>query len=336
MSAVGAHLSGAADAPASDDALIESKPPHICVDYLSHEWKDEDMWNSWKAMTKRKNEIANGVRLENASWRTWAKQRGKLKTVSPDTLNWLKESDVTWLYGPLHGDAAPVPPPKVSSMADRLGIDEGRRQHKPILKYRTLSQVLTTPLAEAERLPPATHHEVPVTATQRVRDAPGLVSAMRGGAPPKGRHIRFNTAVEQCIAIDYDEPNCYGDYDDDEYGSSDSADDDDGDGDGDGDDGDDDDGECASEVLAIQDNPRTAGGRDAPHTIAKLAPTRLKCVDEPPVHPPVHPPGHPPGHSPGHPPYDTRELDAQYSLADETPLAHELRWDEDLEGRDVY
>ena len=310
MSAVGAHLGAAADAPASDDALIESKPPHICVDYLSHEWKDEDMWNSWKAMTKRKNEIANGVRLENASWRTWAKQRGKLKTVSPDTLNWLKESDVTWLYGPLHGDAAPVPPPKVSSMADRLGIDEGGRQHKPILKYRTLSQVLTTPLAEAERLPPPTHHEVPVTATQRVRDAPGLVSAMRAGARPKGRHIRFNTAVEQCIAVDYDEPNCYGDYD--EYGSSDSA---------------DDEGECASEVLAIQDNPRTAGGRDAPHTIAKLAPTRLKCVDEPRVHPP--------GRAPAAALYDTRELDAQYSLADETPIAHELRWDEDLEGRDV-
>lgn len=74
--------------PAPDDAQIESKTPEICVDYLSHEWKDEDVWNSWKAMTKRKNEISNGLRLENASWRTWAKQRGKLKTISPETLNW--------------------------------------------------------------------------------------------------------------------------------------------------------------------------------------------------------------------------------------------------------
>ena len=39
-------------------------------------------------MTKQKNEIANGVRLENASWRTWWKQRNKLKTISPETLNW--------------------------------------------------------------------------------------------------------------------------------------------------------------------------------------------------------------------------------------------------------
>lgn len=77
--------------PAPDDAQIESKTPEICVDYLSHEWKDEDVWNSWKAMTKRKNEISNGLRLENASWRTWAKQRWNLKTISPETLNWCVE-----------------------------------------------------------------------------------------------------------------------------------------------------------------------------------------------------------------------------------------------------
>ncbi|KIO10725.1 hypothetical protein M404DRAFT_129043 [Pisolithus tinctorius Marx 270] len=39
-------------------------------------------------MTRLKNEIANGVRLENASWRTWWKKRNGLKTVTPETLNW--------------------------------------------------------------------------------------------------------------------------------------------------------------------------------------------------------------------------------------------------------
>ncbi|EEB98932.1 hypothetical protein MPER_01473 [Moniliophthora perniciosa FA553] len=39
-------------------------------------------------MTRQKNEIANGMRLENASWRTWWKQRNNLKTVNPETLNW--------------------------------------------------------------------------------------------------------------------------------------------------------------------------------------------------------------------------------------------------------
>lgn len=71
-----------------DDSGINTHLPSICVDYLSHEWAESDVWASWKAMTRHKAEIANGVRLENASWRTWAKQRGKLKTISPETLNW--------------------------------------------------------------------------------------------------------------------------------------------------------------------------------------------------------------------------------------------------------
>ena len=65
------------------------RPPEICVDYLSHDWKEEDdIWTSWKVMSKQKKEISNGVRLENASWRTWAKQKYDLKTVDPETLNW--------------------------------------------------------------------------------------------------------------------------------------------------------------------------------------------------------------------------------------------------------
>jgi hypothetical protein len=39
-------------------------------------------------MTRQKNDIANGVRLENASWRTWWQKRGQLKTVNPQKLNW--------------------------------------------------------------------------------------------------------------------------------------------------------------------------------------------------------------------------------------------------------
>ncbi|CAG8506571.1 18748_t:CDS:2 [Gigaspora margarita] len=85
-----------------DDNGIQ-RPPKICVDYLSHEWnKEDDIWTSWRVMSKQKKEIANGIRLENASWRTWAKQKYHLKTVNPEKLNWLKDSDVTWLYGPLH------------------------------------------------------------------------------------------------------------------------------------------------------------------------------------------------------------------------------------------
>ncbi|GAA5835678.1 hypothetical protein JCM11251_002995 [Rhodosporidiobolus azoricus] len=109
--------------PLPDDSELTTRLPSICVDYLSHDWAEDDVWTSWKAMTRHKAEIANGVRLENASWRTWAKQRGNLKTVSPETLNWLKDSDVTWLYGPLHTAVEAVPPPKVATANERLGLE---------------------------------------------------------------------------------------------------------------------------------------------------------------------------------------------------------------------
>lgn len=70
-----------------DDSALSTRPRNQ-VDYLSHQWEEEDVWRSWRNMTRQKNEIANGIRLENASWRTWWKQRNKLKTVTPETLNW--------------------------------------------------------------------------------------------------------------------------------------------------------------------------------------------------------------------------------------------------------
>jgi hypothetical protein len=77
----------AAVAP-NDDSSLGATMPRGQVDYLSHRWREEDVWRSWRDMTRRKNEITNGARLENASWRTWWKQRNKLKTISPETLNW--------------------------------------------------------------------------------------------------------------------------------------------------------------------------------------------------------------------------------------------------------
>ena len=75
-----------------DDSDVTTRLPSVQVDYLSHEWSEEDVWTSWRATTKHKASIVNGVRLENASWRTWNKQRNKLKTISPETLNWFAGS----------------------------------------------------------------------------------------------------------------------------------------------------------------------------------------------------------------------------------------------------
>jgi hypothetical protein len=74
-------------APSADDTSIEDEPSRH-VDYLSHDWKEEDIWSSWRYVTSRRNDYSNGVRLENASWRTWAKAKHNLKTISPESLNW--------------------------------------------------------------------------------------------------------------------------------------------------------------------------------------------------------------------------------------------------------
>ena len=72
---------------AGDDTAIESEPTRH-VDYLSHSWKEEDIWASWRHIVAKRNLYANSPRLENASWRTWAKSKYSLKTVSPEALNW--------------------------------------------------------------------------------------------------------------------------------------------------------------------------------------------------------------------------------------------------------
>ncbi|GAA6048259.1 hypothetical protein JCM3770_006508 [Rhodotorula araucariae] len=350
--------------PLPDDSELTTRLPSICVDYLSHDWAEDDVWTSWKAMTRHKSEIANGVRLENASWRTWAKQRGNLKTVSPETLNWLKDSDVTWLYGPLHTAVDAVPPPKVATANDRLGLEafrpldpnkasaakEGRQKAqkennaraaaspspapspakgasgqgsersggrgllsargsggrakkpefktKPILKYRSLSDILmpqgqpTSPVVEQlgidfeDQATISVHHARSDSHLVRLNSlnrrtkrsspvhSPGSSSPertasdsstastfLRGAAARRNRrHISFNHRVEQCIAVDSSD-------DVRSYSTASSSDDDD------------------DDVLTFgARSPRHSSFmRPAepkePHTILRLGPTTLKSVE---------------------------------------------------------
>lgn len=80
-------LNSDAKPTAGDDTAIENEPTRH-VDYLSHNWKEEDIWASWRHIVAKRKTYSNSPRLENASWRTWAKSKYKLKTVSPETLNW--------------------------------------------------------------------------------------------------------------------------------------------------------------------------------------------------------------------------------------------------------
>lgn len=219
----------------SDDASIESEPERH-VDYLSHDWREEDIWTSWRYVVARRDRYSNGVRLENASWRTWAKSKYGLRTVSPETLNWLKDCDVTWLYGPLQTDfkqnQKPPPPSGLSSsnsFLDRKSILKKKTASEAILQ-RSLSQhtllkhagaILQAQKAENySRGKPAFERatsdigvpltrilEYPYTSssthcTPSESASSGLIS------PSEKRHIHFNNEVVQCIAVeakDYEE-----------------------------------------------------------------------------------------------------------------------------------
>ena len=98
-SAAALHLQSPELIPYDDTDLAAEPSQH--VDYLSHQWNVSDISKSWRYVISKKKDVANAARLENASWRTWAQRRSNLKTISPEVVNWSKDSDVTWLYGPI-------------------------------------------------------------------------------------------------------------------------------------------------------------------------------------------------------------------------------------------
>ncbi|KAL8730661.1 MAG: hypothetical protein Q9166_003974 [cf. Caloplaca sp. 2 TL-2023] len=222
---------------AGDDMDIQREPTRH-VDYLSHNWKEEDIWSSWRHVIARRKFYSNSTRLENASWRTWAKSKNRLQTVSPETLNWMKDHDVTWLYGPLQTDAGrPLLP---SSGPDTSGLSRSNSfaSKKPILKKRSLSELmLRRSVSSSTLIQQATDALQAQQPGRRLRDRPVLEEralsdfvtssnpetpsspSNEGGSstlpssstsghqtPCTKRHIHFNNKVEQCIAIN-DGPN---------------------------------------------------------------------------------------------------------------------------------
>lgn len=100
-----------------DDTDLQEEPLRH-VDYLLHQWDVSDISKSWRYVIQKRRDVADSARLENASWRTWAQRRLNLKTILPEAVNWSKESDVTWLYGPILKDE------------DAHQLDEGEMDHK--------------------------------------------------------------------------------------------------------------------------------------------------------------------------------------------------------------
>lgn len=132
--------------PHDDSDLVAEPLRH--VDYLLHKWDVSDISKSWRYVILRRKDVANAARLENASWRTWAQRRSNLKTISPEEVNWSKESDVTWLYGPIMDDEEHEPDDQktfsttTNAVAGDISIARKPSGPKPILKKRTVGDMM--------------------------------------------------------------------------------------------------------------------------------------------------------------------------------------------------
>ncbi|KAL2158537.1 hypothetical protein VTH06DRAFT_4304 [Thermothelomyces fergusii] len=217
---------------AEDDIAIRPLPSHH-VDYLSHNWREEDIWSSWKLVVSRRSDYSNAARLENASWRTWMKAKNNLGTVSAETLNWLKDYDVTWLYGPLQTGSSSWNNTSNDSTSSRLSKSNSFTNKKPILKKRSMSELMLQRSLSTSSL--VKQAAAAVQAQQkgglkRLGRRPGLErantdyitfpfssrgishdgtslfpSARSSGivSPNSGKkHIHFNEQVSQCIAVE--------------------------------------------------------------------------------------------------------------------------------------
>lgn len=191
-------------APVADDTAVRDEPSRH-VDYLSHDWREEDIWCSWRHIVSKRRVYGERSRLENASWRTWAKAKYNLKTISPETLNWcvsvllirssleqlltrplcrLKDCDVTWLYGPLQSASATENSREHSLHHQRRTMCKTNSflDKKPILKKRTASEVML---------------QKSISTSSLVRTAATAVQAQQGGdwhVRPRGHRPMFTRA----------------------------------------------------------------------------------------------------------------------------------------------
>lgn len=58
------------------------------INYLSHRWKEEEIWATWRYMFVQRGELDNSSRLKNALWRAWAKAQQSLRATTPVSFAW--------------------------------------------------------------------------------------------------------------------------------------------------------------------------------------------------------------------------------------------------------
>ena len=158
----------------------------------------------------------------------------------------MKDHDVTWLYGPLQSGKVNPLGSDATAPANRLSRSDSFGQKKPILKKRSLSEVMLQrslssstlmkqatdalaaqqpdkalkerPVLNKRRISDFSASTEPETPLTRTTTYPGSSDPSTSSSglqtPSTKRHIHFNDKVEQCIAInkgheDHEDHHCF-------------------------------------------------------------------------------------------------------------------------------
>ncbi|KAJ3335340.1 hypothetical protein HDU93_005777 [Gonapodya sp. JEL0774] len=69
-------------------------------DFFASEIRELDLQRGWKYAVRNPSQY-QGRRLEYVSWRKWFQQKFHLPTLPPEQLNWARDPNECWLYGPI-------------------------------------------------------------------------------------------------------------------------------------------------------------------------------------------------------------------------------------------
>jgi ankyrin repeat protein len=83
---------------AQDDIYIKREVSTRSVDFLTYEWKGDELMASWRHAASTSCEFENRERLANASWRTWSKVYHKTEEVPPSSVNWYYDHSLYALF----------------------------------------------------------------------------------------------------------------------------------------------------------------------------------------------------------------------------------------------
>ncbi|RSL39052.1 hypothetical protein CEP54_016374, partial [Fusarium duplospermum] len=124
------------------------------------------------------------------------KVKNDLKTTPPESLNWLKVCDVTWLYGPLQSGRKALHCTQIEPSSASLSKNDSYMDFSKtsILKKRALSEVML------QRQMPTASLLKQAAASPNAGEIRASYGTMVTNA--KRKSIRFNEHVEQCIIVE--------------------------------------------------------------------------------------------------------------------------------------